>query len=226
MVSQILKYSSTFLAVTLCAVFSTANAATVYSYIGNSFDTIVDSPSGQPDSYSSQMNISIEFSLDTAIGAGDFYNVTDQLTSFIMRDGLNTITKDSADNLSFLILTDLNSDIVGWQIVAEQYFSSPSYNIGDAMGIAMVTRDLSPLGDFNSADRGLIVTCLAVDLSGNCTNSGLEDIGTISNNPGTWTVTTVVPLPAAFPLFTIALLVITFLGLNRQVNGYRVATSV
>ena len=199
-----MKKSRLLVAVFICTacISASVSASVVYTYTGNYFDTFVGT------AYDESMKVTgtVEYAAPLlGNGVGQFP------ISYSFTDGLNTITEQSGEQLSFS--TDALGNISTWVIILNTYFPSPT-NVGDqSFQILSINNP-----DDNDADEGHFSTCQAIDASG-CSRLSERNQTFNTNNPGIWTCEGVgcppaVPIPPAVWLFGSGLL--GLIGIARR----------
>jgi hypothetical protein len=196
--------SAIWLAFAAAPIFPTdarAATATVYSYSGNAFTTLAQSP------FDSTMSISGSFTMPDALAPNQSF-VSISPSSFSFSDGLNS---------TFNPITNLNALVVIFQSIQTDSFGNIS-----SWFIQVTAGDFSVPGQqsntiisFNNTDVGLLQTCTQF-VGTSCTNLSTSQ-AIRGNAPGTWSFAPVAtPLPAALPLFATGLGGLGLLGWRRK----------
>jgi len=170
-----------------------ASAEVRYTYTGNAFDTIIDEP--QPSgSYDSSMRVTGFFTLNAPL-APNLSNFPIEIADAMptsLNDGRNTFSVPDgpppfADVADLFVSTNSQGEITEWDF--DQYQFVPG--IEGALAWRIRTQSLGGVQE----DFGALAECLlpGAELCGFHT----DDIGSISNSPGTWTVTSSTPVPAS-----------------------------
>ena len=200
-------FKSIALAATTLVLSTSVNASVIYTYTGNNFEQI------QGVVYSTSNSVSASIQLANALAPLSAATAA-SVESFIITDGVNTLTDDNS-NFSLEIYTDALGDIYEWRISATVGFDQPTY-IGDA------SWDILTVGKYNTtinvSDSGRIGTCMGVNETGGCSNAVGTSSGEIIGNQGSWAITgapiSPVPVPAAVWLFGSGL--IGLIGVARR----------
>jgi len=171
----------------VCMIATPAQAAVVYTYAGNPFDTF-----SSPSSYDASMLVTVTLELASKLGP-NLNGVDVAPVSFNLDDGIQIINDSNATDASFNFSTDATGAITFWFVRAQIGFPTDPPTVNDTSSSINTGKD-----SFSANDFGGTVTCLDV----NCTTSA-NDFGEVINNAGAWSV---VPLPPAFYLFGSGLL--------------------
>jgi len=195
-------------------IVTSAKAAVIYAYTGDTFDSIFDDNPPQ-GAYSNTDFVSVTFTVpELLINLGPSPTPITP-TSFSISDGRNTFTSAAPPpRLNFEVITDERAAIAFWQIFASNKpfgFSESNLTLGEQwLNIATFN------GIGANDDAGAISERTAV-FDGLCETTNL-DLGQtmhiVSPNPGVWTV---VPIPPALYLFGTGLL--GLMGVARRKKG-------
>lgn len=170
-----------------CLVIAQAGAATVYTYTGNNYDFTQDA-SLISGSYDTSMSVNGSFTLASPL-APNTVQFIDPL-NFSFSDGRTTISNANAyaPGSAFFIGTGNTGEITLWSIILANA-PAPSA-VGDQR--ARISSDIN-------ADVPEISGCVSL-FQGSCL---LNADAAFALTPGTWSISeaSVVPLPAALPLF-------------------------
>jgi hypothetical protein len=197
-----------------------ANAATIYSYVGPTFNSFgsggVQTPTPGPDNpYDNTMQITGWFKTDQPLADNLPYTSLNSLViDFSFSDGVNTINMADIGSLDcepgiyncWYVETDGDGNITDWLIgIATKNLGE--MEIGDSRNYIFTET-------YAMVDLGAIQTCTAV-MFGACVS--VDNVyGHVWDQPrGVWT-TTVVPVPAALPLLAFGLGALGFVGWRRK----------
>jgi hypothetical protein len=187
-------------------------AATVYTYTGNAFTALtIEDSTGIPGSYDSTMRVTGSFTLNTALTGGlALQDISGSVIGFSFNDGRNTLSDSNAHIFSFDVATDATGTPTQWRIDLVSPFP-------EAVGLndTIQTFFFPPGGTKQVNDFAAILDCTQAGM-GKCITSDALDDAFAHDDPGTWTVTTVTPLPAALPLFATGLGALGLLGWRRK----------
>ena len=172
--------------VACCLLASGAQAATIYQYAGNNFDTITDNdpPAG---TYTTSMNVSGSFTVGAPLGMMGLADISASVLSWSFSDGRNTLTESNSTINLFDIAVGGSGQITAWTIDISEPLGS---NVGDQRAIIVTN---------SSGDTGILSECTTQN---NCGFNQAIDLAAIESQPGSWTV---IPIPAAVWLFGSAL---------------------
>lgn len=159
-----------------------AAATTIYTYTGNPFTVITDSP-GIPGSFTTSDSISGSFSVAAPVAPGSGSVLTNVVSSYQFSNGRTQFNETNSRLDSLSISTDAAGQVSAWGFV----FSAGYL---DAGGIRVAVSDLGE-------DLGGIIQPLA------------QDVGSVSDQPGTWAITTV-PEPRASAFALVSILLVAF----------------
>lgn len=181
-----------------------ASGGTIYEYVGNPFDTIVDEaePSG---SYTTSMRIEGFVELATPLAADLDLEVVDSLVlDFSFSDGRQTIdTGVIGIDVTFLFSTDATGDILDW-LFALRRTPLPT-GPGDVGGV------ISSLG---GSDLALLGVCQASGPSG-CADLSNDEGRVVGAPASAWTI---VPEPSTGALAALGLIALACRG-RRSARG-------
>lgn len=180
-----------------------ANGATVYTYTGNTYDTIAGSV------YDSTMRVAGSLQLAEAL-VPDLVATAVTPTRFTFSDGVTVFTESNTDSILFTFWTDSSGAIAEWNIDLRIAFPSPAA-IGDIAARLGSTHDV-----FIQPDGGSFGICTRV-ANGMCVATGDFNAALSSstlNPPGTWRVSAA-PLPAAVYLFGTGLCILCGIAKRR-----------
>jgi len=185
-----------------------ASANEVYSYVGNTFDTITDNT--PPDgTYTSSMRVTGSFELAEAL-APNLTNVFIPLTAvnFAFSDGRSTITSSDPFPVSPVIFVDTDAfgNISEWNILLLS-----SLVLFDDIG-----DQLASIASTQFFDQVVLFECVALS----CSPDEVFDSGARFFSPGTWTQMTVgSPVPSFGPLGIAMLLSVMGAAGYRKLSG-------
>ena len=193
-----MRFPQSFLVVSAYfLVMSGAQAAAIYSYVGNNFNQISD-PTPPSGTYTGSMSVTGSFEVGSLLSPMSLADISGLVTSYSFNDGRQTLDDSNSDISSFTIEILGDGSVGEWRIDVRSPFSSPAF-VG-ATFQRILTSDTSSLV---TQDIGSIQECTAVSGSpASCSSTSLSDVGQVSLTPGTWSV---VPIPAAVWLFGSAL---------------------
>ena len=198
--AMIRKLVGTGVLLAIVGIGGTASGATIYSYTGNVFDTIVDNT--QPDgTYTSSMSITGFFEHSPIAPNQTSLDISGSLVDFSFNDGRRTRNLTNTDTIvDFLVSTDSSGNLSNWDIRLE---SGAATSLGQQVHRLII--------GVSTLDRGQIEECISEDAGGSCFvfSSDLAQ----QTSQGTWTV---IPIPAALPLMGAGLAVLGFLGWRRR----------
>jgi hypothetical protein len=190
---------------------SVARATTTYTYVGNNYSGIIDSPD-QPGTYTSSMFISGFFTVASPLPANLAGDITADVVHFSFFDGRNTITdSDITFMKSFSLATDGSGAISAWFI---QLGKDTGGNNAGAVSATIITRG-GPGFSSGYEDFGQRLFCVL--FLGVC--NFVEDSGVNFADPGSWSRNDEVataPLPATLPLFATGLGALGLFGWRRK----------
>jgi hypothetical protein len=195
----------------IAAVFiisGTAQAAVVYTYTGNTYDSVSNinyysPPAPAPDPYDTSMRVTGTLIMPEEFVFGYNFPIQGDEISFSFSDGVNTLTNENS-TLTFIddFIVDAEGDLIRWgiQIVHFEFASNGSAKISQSIRTLF-----SPYSDINNLpiDRANNFECKQFD--GYACYAPYERSATIGSSPGTWVKSSVVPIPAAVWLFGSAL---------------------
>jgi hypothetical protein len=195
-------------AATACLSAMPTQASTIYTYTGNFFDStlIIDAnpPTGD---YKPAMKVTGSFELLNPLGNGLIdVNIlaSPDLVGFSFSDGRNTITNTNAGTKVIFVTIGGSGNIIDWKI--ELTMGSMSA-LGDQIG---------GISSYLAFDAGYVAECTTFSFF--CTNQSDSAVRNLA--PGTWAISTgdtsVVPLPAALPLFATGLGLLAFVARRRK----------
>ena len=171
-------------------------ADVTYTYTGNAYDSfMVDSVGNLPYQYDDTNMITASFTIDQLLTASYSGDVTP--SSFVISDGIYTITQDDAPQAVFQITTDSDGNISEWEIAAQtvlsQFGLTHGVMINSTCKLAAQTRDMS-LDNVcgGSSDYEQIQMCVE---SSTPVPPGYSQMAHVLDTRGTWTVSQV-PEPA------------------------------
>jgi hypothetical protein len=163
--------------------------AITYTYAGNNFKDITDTP--QPSgTFTTSMSVSGSFTLSSPFALNlPETNITSTVQSFSFSDGRNTFTEADFVTPIFFIETDALGNISHWVISVQGLVNSI-----EGVQLAGVGTFFSAFGG-SPLDEGVIQDCTLILGSLDCFQLG-GDVGTVTT-PGTWspTITPAVPAP-------------------------------
>ena len=185
-----LMQKTTLASILLAGVMSSTNAVAVtYDYVGNdfnrftTFDPITNS-SGLTDTLPSLVGPRITGSATFANG------IDNEVTSYILTDGKNTLDSSLAVNIPNFFMTFIDNNIDTWTI------TFTTFDPVAEVGVSLITTSV------NEQDASFYYA----------NNNGVPiagDSADILSSPGTWTLrdeqVSEVPVPAALPLMASAL---------------------
>jgi hypothetical protein len=171
-----------------------ANAAFMrYTYTGNPFTFI---SSGLPSGLTGVTGY-----FDVPLDFGPNFNDVFTPTGFAFNNGVESVTDAMTFRASFFsVTTDGSGDLTAWVIFNEQ----SAFNEGDFIGIDLANDLNIILNIFDATGY-----CAEDNVTGFCSGVPGADASALQasvfDSPGTWTKSTVVPVPAAVWLFGSAL---------------------
>lgn len=183
-----------------------AQANIIYSYTGNPFNGVADSPL-PAGSYTTEMRVTGWFELRNPLGVSmAFTDVTSSVLDFEFSDGRNTFTPFNVDAEIFVFSTDANSQIANWQIALTRLYPIPPSK-GDVL-ISLLTRNRNLFDPSSTLDLATMVSCndneIILDIR--CAEESI-DLGLVNNMPGAFTMRALsVPEPATLSLFGLGLM--------------------
>lgn len=165
-----------------------AQSATLYSYQGNNFTSVTDNspPAG---SYDTSMSITISLLFASDLTEMPLTDISGLVLEYSFSDGRNTLTHLNSTLVNNSVAVDAGGEIIDANL---SVFSS----LGGVQSIGEQELQISTNSFF---DIGAITECVAEQVWG-CSMSQ-QDVGSTLANPGIWTKSTVVPVPAAVWLF-------------------------
>ena len=179
-----------------------ANASVIYTYTGNNFTSATDP-------YTTDMNVTLQF--ETAIpltGTGAMTNVSADILSYTMFDGIKTLTEEDSVIDVFMNIDTTTGQPTEWSIHATNEFGK---SLGDIVN-RMKTIYSSYSGGPDSVEE---IECKSIPPEvGECMGfiyGAGADVFNAPGSPGSWSV---VPIPAAVWLFGSGL--IGLIGLVRR----------
>jgi len=165
-------------------------ADTTYTYTGKDFNQFGAFGGGPGATCPPQCNLTVSFTLATALGPDANEVFFNNPLSFVINDGLETITEANATPFGFdHVSTNSSGNITGWN-----------------MGWATATDSV-----FSSTDPPGCTGCRVVDGSFTATT-----FAEINDNPGTWSFATTVPEPSSLMMLGVGLLSLAGLTLKRS----------
>jgi hypothetical protein len=195
---------------------STASAATMYEYTGNTYNDInnynVHPDPNLYDNYDNTMSVTGHFILaeeliDTT-GYGTVADVSQSVLSYSFSDGINTLTNENSDINSFVVAYAPSGEFVHWDInFSQSNFGSVSGEVPETVYRIITENDIYNV----TWDIGVSSHCSSFDLDDGygggdiCADVDLLSSGESQNNQGVWVSSSVVPVPAAAWLFGSAL---------------------
>ena len=194
------------MSVTCVLVFSAfnVNASVIYTYTGNNFTSATDP-------YTTDMNVTLQFETASPLsgtGAGALVNVSLEILSYTMFDGIKTLSE--ADSvIDVLMNIDTTTGVpTDWAIYATNEFGK---TVGED-----VNRMNTIYYDFSGGrDSALEAECAFIPVEGGecmgLTNIASASVDNLPGSSGSWTV---VPVPAAVWLFGSGL--IGLIGVARR----------
>lgn len=188
--------SPSFFVVALAAIgtIGTSHASVIYTYTGNNYTFIFDSPLVD-GTYTTSMSVSGSFLLASPLAPDlPFTDISGILLDFSFTEGRNSLTPaNTGDINSFSVGTDSAGNINRWDIQLRQ-IPIPDFDLGEE-GFEILTSD-------SVMDIGAIFVCL----SAHPCNNFDGDSAQVSGSPGTWERASVaVPEPASFGLLGLGL---------------------
>jgi hypothetical protein len=183
-----------------------ANAASIrYSYVGDPFTGFAPGlPSGV-----TRVTGFFDVPVDLGPNFDDFFTPT----RFEFSNGLNSVTDAMTFRASgFSVTTDESSNFTAWWIANEQF----AFNEGDFIGVGT-------LNDLNVTPLIVdgTVYCAEDNVTGFCSGVPGADAPAIAagvfDSPGTWSKSTVVPVPAAVWLFGSGVGLLGWIGRRKAV---------
>jgi len=185
---------STFALVALFSINPLAHATAIYSYLGNFYTTFEDGAE-ITGTYDETMRVSASITLASLLAANlPFQDRADSVLEFTFNDGRQTFTSNSSgvNTLGFFVATDSLGAIVNWGVGVDH---DPTGSGLDGFSL-IITSSGGDLARICPPD------CISVPLN---PSKGTIDEARVAN-PGVWQAsTTVVPVPAAFGLLSLAL---------------------
>lgn len=191
----------------LAAAFN-ANAAVVYSYTGNPYNSFDSTETSTPLPFDSTMFVSGFFSVETALAPN--LDDIDTGTGLIPLDysfsnGVETIDPSNIGAAFISLGTDASGAITEWNI----FFNSPFRGVGIGETVARIFTNFSadPLSE--DQDIGEIIYCTRIgtdSLGGFCADGDYHRA--FASEPGSWRMSAV-PVPGAIWLFAPAFMLLT-----------------
>lgn len=182
------------LTIALSIITFSSSASVIYTYTGNNFNSFTGS------TFDSSMSVSGYIELNEFL-APNLINQSVNPLSYSFTDGVSTLTNSdvvpggSSDLFEFY--TDLNGNITMWDVNISLSPVAPS-ELGDTSHFIKTRNEVTPFTD-EIIDFGSLGVCITLESGNNCSVFNVSR-GEVSNNTGTWSVSTV-PIPAAIWLF-------------------------
>ena len=181
--------------IAVLGVAGNASADTIYSYVGSTYEDIVDLPR-PAGTFDTSMRVAGTFALAAPLAPGmPLTDVTALLESFSFSNGRHALSNlDPSITLIFSVGTNASGAIDTWVISVQQIETLA------ALGTDIIIQTLNdPVGGFPVEDRGQLNVCSEFDPPGICHT--LADVGSVADAAGAWTSAPAqVPEPATFAL--------------------------
>jgi hypothetical protein len=185
-----------------------ANAAVVYTYTGNAYDSLMNinnySPTEPvPDPYDTSMRVTGTLVMPDEFEFGYNFPIPGDEISFSFSDGVNTLTNENS-TLSFIddFIVDAEGKLIRWGIRVNHTEYAAN---GSAKIVQSIRTLFSGRSDIYNIPIDQAVNFDCKQFSGYACYAPYERMATIEASPGTWVKSSVVPLPAAVWLFGSAL---------------------
>lgn len=178
-------------------VHGAASAAIVLNYTGNNFDSLSVSGTSSYPEYGFADHVTVSLELGVALAANFDGYVTP--VSFLMEDGINSLSQANVTNSYFRFTTDAAGVITRWHVggqidlAPDAVFTLSTINYD--FGSGLVRQDF---GDYLICGEGSTAV--------NCESFGTRYYrtrGALYQSPGTWSYA--VPEPSTFALMLVAL---------------------
>ena len=178
-------------------VHGAASASVVLSYTGNNFDSLSVSGTSSYPEYNFADHVTVSLELSTALAANFDGYVTP--LSFLMEDGINSLSQANVTNSYFRFSTDAAGAITAWHVGGQLDLAPDAVftlnTINYDFGGCLVRQDF---GDYLICGEGSTAV--------NCESFGTRYYrtrGAVYQNPGTWV--SAVPEPSTLPLMLVGL---------------------
>jgi hypothetical protein len=190
----------------ICLSVQITQAATIYTYTGNNFNTIIQDDPQPSGTYTTSMSVSGSLVLANPLIANlSNVDIVGSLLSFSFFDGRGTISNLSGPGVipdHFNITTDAFGNIIAWDF---------SILTGQLPVLGAQGQVIDTIFDGSLAiDVGELIECTSFAIT--CQIVG-QDTAKVQNSVGTWSAT---PLPGALPLFATGLGALGLLGWRRK----------
>ena len=180
-------------------------AAVMYSYTGNNYDSVTNyaylpPPEATPYDYSMSISGNVVFSEELA--RSTIINaqwLSDHLVSYSFSDGVNNLNQDNSQITFGEFVADTGGTITQWGINIVYAVQEP----GDPE-VSIFQRISTGMQGFSASDYVKNYEC-HVFSGGACYDPSFDHYAQTSQSPGTWVASSVVPIPAAAWLFGSAL---------------------
>jgi hypothetical protein len=177
-------------------------AAVVYTYTGNTYDDVYNCCTAPvPTPYDTSMRITGTLVLAEELGSGLNFWGDFEVLSYSFSDGVNTLTNENSSINVFEIIADEQGDILYWDSIRFSYFEDAG---NGSVQIKQTIETSNPWNYGSPLDRAINFECLEYAEIYAC-NDAHDREASIGSLPGTWTKSSVVPIPAAVWLFGSAL---------------------